>query len=375
MMMNTHLIFPAAMRLPIIQSSSRSAVHLAGLGRGAGRSKTKEQNRDPHVEDIIKRLQKLSSGPLCDADKGHRGDDPDAQKYEGLNLMNTDVMKLRHAPTNSGVMVGVTKTLQLQRPNDFLSVLCALVELSAGDVLVVNTGGSTRAVAGSLFTTEATRRGVIGIVVDGPIRDVSELDCFSFSTKVTPYAGTVQHVGEGVDASSVQCAGVTVNPGDIIFGDADGVLVGSVDTFSTCLHDAEHIVAAETRLIEGMKVGVSLHSMTNFDEHVAARKEGRESSLTVCVGSLSLSLFSLLFELLLAQHYTLSLFSSKIYALSNLQELISSKSRKCGIISTSISSPATNIRVTLSFFCIGWKGQLVFVACLRRNAFAGSSFG
>jgi len=243
--------------------------------------------RDPHVSDIIKRLQKLGAGPLCDADKGHRqtsstSDDPDVKKYKGLNLMDTDVMKLRHAPEKSGVMIGIARTLQLGRPNDFLAVLVGLGQLSAGDVLVVNTGGSTRAVAGSLFTTEATRRGVSGIVVDGPIRDVNELDCFAYSTKVTPYAGTVQHIGEGVDASSVQCAGVTVNPGDIVFGDADGILVGSVDTFSTLLHDAEHIVAAEQRLIEGMKVGVPLHSMMNFDEHFAARKEGRESSLTVC---------------------------------------------------------------------------------------------
>lgn len=71
------------------------------------------------------------------------------------------------------------------------------------------------------------------------------------------------------------------NPGDIIFGDSDGVICGSVDSFSTCLHDAEHIVAAEERLIQGMKLGVSLHSMTNFDDHISARKEGKESSLTV----------------------------------------------------------------------------------------------
>jgi len=269
----------------------RSAyVHLAALGRGAGKAKpvtAHPQEQEGHdVKDIIKRLRKLGTGPLCDADKGNKhtsstSDDPDLKKYKGLNLMDTDAMKLRHAPKQSGgVMIGVARTVQLPRPNDFLTVLSALTELSAGDVLVVNTGGSTKAVAGSLFTTEAMRRGVSGIVVDGPIRDVTELECFAYSTKVNPYAGTVQHVGEGVDTSSVQCAGITVNPGDIIFGDGDGVLCGSADTFSACLHDAEHIVAAEQRLMEGMKVGVSLHSMTNFDEHIAARKEGLESSLT-----------------------------------------------------------------------------------------------
>lgn len=302
-MLITRLTGASALRHVTFQFRSAS-VHLAAMGRGAGKAKPAAYPEEHHVKDIIKRLQKLGTGPLCDADKGNRhnsstSDDPELKKYKGLNLMDTDAMKLRHAPKQSGgVMIGVARTVQLPRPNDFLAVLSALTELSAGDVLVVNTGGSTRAVAGSLFTTEATRRGVSGIVVDGPIRDVSELECFAYSTKITPYAGTVQHVGEGVDASSVQCAGVTVVPGDIIFGDGDGVLCGSVDTFSACLHDAEHIVAAEKRLMEGMKVGVSLHSMTNFDEHFAARKEGLESSLTVSESRRARNVFFIILYLL-----------------------------------------------------------------------------
>ena len=70
-----------------------------------------------------------------------------------------------------------------------------------------------------------------------------------------------------------------VNPGDIIFGDGDGVLVGSAETFSTCLHEAENIVAVEQQLIKGMKMGISLHKMTNFDEHIKKRKEGKESKI------------------------------------------------------------------------------------------------
>ena len=136
-----------------------------------------------------------------------------------------------------------------------------------------------QAVAGSLFTTEAKRRGCSGIIVDGAIRDVNELACPAYSTAKTPYAGTVQHPGEGVDATSIICAGVIVKPGDIIFGDGDGVLVGSAETFETCLHDAENIVAVENQLIHGMQMGVSLHKMTNFDQHIKLRKEGKESKL------------------------------------------------------------------------------------------------
>ena len=76
------------------------------------------------------------------------------------------------------------------------------------------------------------------------------------------------------------CGGVNVNQGDIIFGDGDGVLVGSADTFATCLKNAENIAAVEKQLIHGMKMGVSLHKMTNFDKHLELRKEGKESNMT-----------------------------------------------------------------------------------------------
>lgn len=245
--------------------------------------------RDPLIEDILQRLKPLGSGPLCDADKGCRlmastSDDQDVQAYAGLSLMCPNTMKLRNAlldnTEKTTTLVGVARTVQMSRPNDFLSVLEALTEVKYGDVLVVNTSGSTRAVAGSLFTTEAKRRGCRGLIVDGPIRDVDDLACPTYSTFVSPYAGSMQHPGEGVDVAPIMCGGVTVHPGDIIFGDRDGVLVGSADTFETCLQEAENIVAVEKQLIRGMKMGVSLHKMTTFDEHIKLRKEGKDSKLS-----------------------------------------------------------------------------------------------
>jgi len=128
---------------------------------------------------------------------------------------------------------------------------------------------------------EAARKRLSGIVVDGPIRDVDDLSLETrvYSTMVSPYAGSVQSPGEGVDVTPIICGGVTVNPGDLIFGDSDGVLVGSADTFSACVHEAENIMLVEQQLMKGMKQGVSLHSMMNFNEHISLRKQGKESSL------------------------------------------------------------------------------------------------
>jgi len=242
------------------------------------------------VKQIIKRLQSLSSGPLCDADKIHRSvalnsDDVDIKlSYAGISLMSCpNTMKLRNTINKNkegGLkMIGIARTLQMNRPNDFLSVLQALDDINSGDVMVVNTGGSTKAVAGSLFTNELARRGGKGLIVDGPVRDVNELACPVYSTLVSPYAGTVQHIGESIDSAPIICGNITVNSGDIIFGDSDGVLVGSAQSFTSILQEAENIVAVEKQLIEGIKMGVSLHKMTNFEQHVRLRKEGKESKL------------------------------------------------------------------------------------------------
>jgi 4-hydroxy-4-methyl-2-oxoglutarate aldolase len=254
-------------------------------------SQMSTQGRDPWVQNIIKRLHLLGSGPLCDADKGRRlvattSDDPNVRAYAGLSLMCPNTMRLRSPPehlednTKRTKMIGVVRTLQLSRPNDFLAVMHALTEIQSGDVLVVNTCGSTRAVAGGLFTTEAARRGCRGLVVDGPIRDVNDLACPTYSTLVSPYAGMIQHPGDGTDFMPIVCGGVAVNPGDIIFGDIDGVIVGSAESFYACINEAESIVSMEQRLIRGMNMGVSLHEMTNFDEHIQKRREGKVSTLT-----------------------------------------------------------------------------------------------
>lgn len=290
--MITAQLFRTAKRHWVIPSNSRMFLPLARTAhqtnpttkRGNSSSAKGRERRDQAIESIVKRLQPLGSGPLCDADKAHllaasAGGDPDAQAYAGIRLVCPKTMKRRNAAPHAAKMIGVARTVRLTRPNDFLAVLHALSEVRSGDVLVVDAGGSTRAVAGGLFATEAARRGAGGIVVDGPIRDVEDLACPAYSTSVSPYSGTVQYPGEGIDVAPVLCGGVMVAPGDIVFGDGDGVLVGSAETFATCLETAENVVSLEQQLMKGMKMGVGLHAMTNFEKHMKKRREGKESTI------------------------------------------------------------------------------------------------
>jgi 4-hydroxy-4-methyl-2-oxoglutarate aldolase len=177
-------------------------------------------------------------------------------------------------------MAGVARTVQLSEKDDFLPVLRGLDESQANDVLIVNTLSSSRAVAGELFCAEAERKGLSGIVIDGPARDTTYLSNHSvrfYATAISPYSGTIQSVGKM--QQTVMCAGIEVNPGEIVVGDSDGILVGSFDSFRRLLPVATTIKDTEEKVREGISSGSSLTSMTNYEEHLSRRLAGQDSAL------------------------------------------------------------------------------------------------
>ncbi len=92
-----------------------------------------------------------------------------------------------------------------------------------------------------------------------------------------PMAGTTQQVFN--TQVPVSCGGVIVNPGDILFGDDDGIVVATDEELTNLLTTAEGIQTKETTALSRMEQGQSLLSMLNFSEHYAARQADRESYL------------------------------------------------------------------------------------------------
>jgi regulator of RNase E activity RraA len=113
------------------------------------------------------------------------------------------------------------------RPGDNLMVHKALQVAEPGDVLIIRTGGNTtNAVFGELMAQAAVAHQLGGIVVDGAIRDVegiTRLGLPAFSRSVCP--GACDKDGPGEINVPVSCGGTVVAPGDIVVGDADGVVV------------------------------------------------------------------------------------------------------------------------------------------------------
>lgn len=124
-----------------------------------------------------------------------------------------------------GVMAGAALTVKA-RPGDSLMIHKALNMAGKGDVLVVSGGEPGRALMGELMFRYAMSKGLAGIVVDGPIRDVDclpELTLPIYAAGATP--GGPYHEGPGEINVPVVCCGQCVEPGDILLGDADGVIV------------------------------------------------------------------------------------------------------------------------------------------------------
>jgi 4-hydroxy-4-methyl-2-oxoglutarate aldolase len=211
--------------------------------------------------DLTQRLLGIDVSALSDADKTLPVVDP------AVRAMIPDVR-----------MAGPAFTVLAE--DDHLPVMTALAEARPGDVLVIATNGGSRAVFGELFATEARRRGLAGIVADGFCRDLRGLRGIGlpvYARGTTPRSGAT--ASRSAPGATIACGGVEVSPGDIVFGDDDGLLIAAEERIAAALETAELIGRSELAILAAQARGEALHDLTNHAEHVAALDRGETSSL------------------------------------------------------------------------------------------------
>ena len=158
--------------------------------------------------------------------------------YLGVSFMNHKIK-----PLNKKLkMIGTAYTVKLLG-KDSCMLYRALEEAPKRSVIVIDhSGDEVFASVGEMVARNAKALGLAGIVTDGMATDslwLGEMDFPVFSSGVSVITTNVWGVS-GQYNISVSCGGAPVNPGDIVFGDADGLVVMNPDNYE------EYLVKAET---------------------------------------------------------------------------------------------------------------------------------
>jgi 4-hydroxy-4-methyl-2-oxoglutarate aldolase len=160
------------------------------------------------------------------------------------------------------------------KPGDILYVLKAPDLARPGDVLVVDGGGRTdAAVLGDIVSGVLSRAGVVGTVVDGAIRDVDGIDEVgtpTFARGAHPATGS--NDGPGAINVTVQVGGVVVRPGDVLRGDASGVVVVPREHLDEVAALARAVDERETAWLETIRAGGSLAAAVGIDDVIARKR-------------------------------------------------------------------------------------------------------
>jgi 3-hexulose-6-phosphate synthase/6-phospho-3-hexuloisomerase len=181
-----------------------------------GNLKRAISNREKIAENFFKRtssddvreiLEKVSTANISDGSHRLRG-------ITGIGSISLETK-----------MVGRAVTVRTS-PGDWAKPVEAIDIAEQGDIIVIDSGGVGPAVWGELATQSAIQKKLAGVVVNGAIRDSGEirkLQFPAFTKLIMPNAGEPKGFGEiGIP---INISGITINNGDWIVGDSDGLIV------------------------------------------------------------------------------------------------------------------------------------------------------
>ncbi|OGD46205.1 hypothetical protein A3K70_02005 [Candidatus Bathyarchaeota archaeon RBG_16_48_13] len=147
------------------------------------------------------------------------------------------------------------------KDSDLLEEFKAFESIKKNSAVVLDGGGTwVSSLWGQLLSTEATRRGAAGAVVDGPVRDtqtVTQIGFPVFARGFVPSSSRNRMKFVGCDIT-VTCGGVRVSPGDLVMADIDGVVVVPKARIEAVLDEAKKVAEDDVWVLGQIKSGRTL---------------------------------------------------------------------------------------------------------------------
>lgn len=202
------------------------------------------------LPEIVREFERVSADVVAKAGKYQAAILADVAGRRGT--MNARIAPVHH----SMAVAGPAFTVEV-RPGDNLMIHAAIALARPGDVLVIDgKGDQSAALMGTLMLSACKKQGLAGVIVDGAIRDkleLLELGFPVFSAGFNP-AGPTKFVPGRIN-HPISAGNAIVNPGDLVVGDADGVVVIERAKAPAMLALADKKVADEAARLEAISRG------------------------------------------------------------------------------------------------------------------------
>ncbi len=177
------------------------------------------------------------------------------------------IMAPRIAPAWPGARVAAPAFPVRCTSGDNLAIHVAVAEAPAGSVLVVDVGElGDFGYWGEVLTTGAQARGILGLVIDGGVRDIVPIETLGFPVFASTIAlrGASKNQAGAVNVP-IRCGGASVVRGDWIVGDADGVVIVPGEHFYDVMDAAAERTKREAAMFEALKGGKSTVKLLKLD--------------------------------------------------------------------------------------------------------------